>query len=49
MHYKDLILYRFPGENRHQVSLLREFAGLIERCREAEPVSEEEQETLRLV
>ncbi len=49
MHYKDLILYRFPGENRHQVSLLQEFAGLIERCREAEPVSEEEQETLRLV
>lgn len=49
MQYQDLILYRFPGEDRRHMSLLREFAELIVRCSADEPVSAEEQQTLRTV
>ena len=49
MQYKDLILYRFPGEDGRHLSLLREFADLIVRCSAEEPVSEEEQQLLQTV
>ena len=45
MHYKDLILYRFPGEGRRSFSLLCEFAELILRCSAGEPVSGDELQT----
>lgn len=49
MDYRHLLLYRFPGADRKQPSLLREFAELIERCSADEPVSEEEQPELQKV